>query len=95
MYNDIFTAEYISEFKMAIEDNLDNLTGKYKDFAIYRFGLLGNPEHSREDTAEHFSISLDRICTLENSICMKATGRSLFHWIITGRRANRLKNFLE
>lgn len=61
--------------------------GKNREFIIYRLGLNGQESHTYEETAEHFSISVERAKQLERQIF-----RSAFH---CHHDSKRLKKYLE
>ncbi len=79
------------EIRQIMNDNLDKLVGKHREFAIYRFGLDGQKEHSFIETVEHFSLSHVRVKALESSIL-----RTMGIRMPTIRPKNvNLKQFLE
>ena len=57
-------AEY-EELRELMNSCLDQLVGKTREYAIYRFGLDGQKEHSLSETAEYFSISARRVRSLD------------------------------
>ncbi len=59
-------ADY-EEIREMMNDCLEKLIGKKREYAIYRFGLAGQKEHSLYETAEYFSISVERVRTLDSS----------------------------
>ncbi len=83
-------ADY-EEIREMMNDCLEQLIGKKREYAIYRFGLAGQKEHSLYETAEHFSISVERVRTLDSS-----TLRAMRIRMPTIRsRSLCLKKFLE
>lgn len=83
--------EDYEEIRDMMNDCLNQLVGIKREFAIYRFGLDGQKEHSLRETAEHFSISTERVKTLDSSIL-----RTMGIRMPTIRsRSKRLKKFLE
>lgn len=92
-WNEIFfeNQEDYEEIRKIMNNCLEQLVGKKREYAIYRFGLAGQKEHSLYETAEHFSISVERVRTLDNS-----TLRAMKIRMPTIRsRSSRLKKFLE
>ncbi len=83
--------EDYEEIRKIMNNCLEQLVGKKREFAIYRFGLAGQKEHSLYETAEHFSISVERVRTLDNSTlrAMKIRMPTICS------RSSRLKKFLE
>ena len=74
-WNDSFfenQAEY-EKIREMMNGCLDHLTGKTREFAIYRFGLEGQKEHSLRETAEYFSVSHQRVRALDCHI-LRAMG---------------------
>ena len=79
------------EIRALMNDCLHNVVGKKREYAIYRFGLEGEKEHSLKETAEHFSITAARVKSLDCSIM-----RTMKIRMPTIRsRSPRLKEFLE
>ena len=63
--------EYREDFekmRTLMNDCLDKVVAKEREYAIYRFGLEGQKEHSLKETAEHFAITPARVRSLDCSI---------------------------
>ncbi|MGN0466180.1 MAG: hypothetical protein ACI4F9_07520 [Lachnospiraceae bacterium] len=60
--------EDYEEIRRMMNNCLERLVGNKREYAIYRFGLAGQKEHSIYETAEHFSIPIERVRTLDSSI---------------------------
>ena len=83
--------EAYEEIRKMMNNCLEQLVGKKREFAIYRFGLAGQKEHSLQETAEHFSISVERVRIIDSSIL-----RAMRIRMPTIRTENsKLKKFLE
>lgn len=83
--------EDFEEIRSLMNDCLDKVIGKQREYAIYRFGLEGQKEHSLKETAEHFSITTGRVRCLDCSI-MRAMG---IRMPTIRSRSPKLKEFLE
>ena len=78
-WSDRFFYEADENTRALIMNHMNNhiewISKNYRDFAIFRFGLLGNPMHSRIETAMKFCIPLSRVRALESSVlrqmCLK------------------------
>ena len=51
-----------------IQRRLSEFSELKKVYAIYRFGLNGEAVHSREDTSEHFKLSIQEVRLLEAAV---------------------------
>ena len=69
---------------------LEQLTSKKREFAIYRFGLQEQEMHSREETAKYFSISIKEVRILECTVLREMKLR-----LPTVRSRTHLKEELE
>lgn len=78
------------EIRKEMNNCLDKLVGISREFAIYRFGLDGQKEHSLCETAEYFSISTKRVKTYECSTLRKMGIR-----MPNIRSSSRLNDFLK
>ena len=83
--------EDFEEIRSLMNDCLDKVVGKQREYAIYRFGLERQKEHSLKETTEHFSITAGRVRCLDCSI-MRAMG---IRMPIIRSRSSNLKEFLE
>ena len=67
LWNDsLFKNPGYEEIREEMNSCLDKLIGKMREYAIYRFGLDGQKEHSLHETAEYFSISAERVRSLDS-----------------------------
>ena len=83
--------EGFEETRALMNDCLHTVVGKYREYAIYRFGLEGRKEHLLHETAEHFSITTARVRSLDCSI-MRTMG---IRMPTIRSRSTRVKEFLE
>ena len=83
--------EDYEEIRTIMNDCLEQLSGSKREFAIYRFGLAGQTEHSMYETAEHFSISVGKVKILDSTILR---GMKIRMPTIQSR-SSHLKKFLE
>lgn len=92
-WHDVFfeKKEFFEEIRALMNDCLDALSDEEREYAIYRFGLEGQKEHSLKETAEHFSIAKGRVASLDSGILRMMGIRmpSIRH------RSSRLKDYLE
>ncbi len=92
-WNDKFfeNPESYEEIKKTMEENLSQFSQKLAEFTTYRFGLNGENIHSRSETAEYFSIPLERIPAIESAVLHQMGLR-----MPTPRsRSSRLRKYLE
>ncbi len=83
--------EGYEEVRKKMNDCLEKLVGEKREFAIYRFGLAGQKEHSLYETSEHFSISVEKVKSLDSSVL-----RAMKIRMPTIRsRSTHLEKFLE
>ena len=83
--------EDFEEIRSLMNDCLDKVVGKQREYAIYRFGLEGKKEYSLKETADHFSITTARVRELDCRIM-----RVMRITMPTYRaRSPRLKEFLD
>ena len=69
---------------------LEQLVGSLREYAIYRFGLCGQEEHSLQETAEHYSFSPERVVSLDSAVLRQMGIRMPYIG-----RSSRLKKFLD
>lgn len=72
-----------------MDNCLDKLKGRHREYAIYRFGLDGQKPHSSFETAERFSIPVERVKSLDFRTLRKM-GLKLPH-----KRSSKVNEFLN
>ena len=65
-----------------------------KIYAIYRFGLNGEVVHSREDTSEHFKLSIQKV-RLPEAAVLAHIGMTLVKSTCYCCRVRKLKHYMD
>ena len=86
--------ECLEELGISESEFLEGLevSGKKKEFIIYRLGLNGQEMHTYEETAEYFSISVERVKQLEGYILRPLLRNQ---YIRSMHNSKKMKEFLE